>query len=325
MNEHFSQPLVTVFGGAGYIGSVLVPLLLNEGYRVRVFDNLLYGDHGIERLDSSRVELIRGDICDTFAVSNACRNAEAVILLAAIVGRRANDINRTTMRDINFLASSVVLDAAVEHGASRFLFASTDSVYGVQSGIIYETTTPEPVTLYSRLKLRMEERVTSRKARGFHPVALRIPTCYGYSPRMRFDLVANSMIRDAVCKKLVTVLGGEQWRALVHVEDAARAFVSCLRAHENLISGEVFNVAAKSQNLQIRDLAKLVLEVRPDSDVRFEDAEPDLLDYHLSCAKIEKILDFEAKHSIRDALIDLAGRLERQEFGDPYRLKYQNT
>ncbi|MCB0346728.1 MAG: NAD(P)-dependent oxidoreductase [Bdellovibrionales bacterium] len=326
MKNNFDAPLVVVFGGAGYIGSVLTRLLLKDGYRVRVFDNFLFGDHGIQHIASHEgLEIMRGDLGDTCSVSSACRNADAVILLAAIVGRRGVDIRHPIMRDINFLSSSVVLDAAIEHGASRFIFASTDSVYGIQSGLMYETATPEPVTLYSRLKLRMEERVINARTRGFHPTALRIATCHGFSPRMRFDLAANGMIRDAVCKRVITVIGGEQWRPMVHVDDVARAFMACMLAHENLVSGEVFNVGSNEQNVQIREVAKLVHKLVPEAEVNFVEDAPDLVDYRLSCSKIEKILDFKPQWTLEASITQTKEMLENGDFGEPYRLKYQNT
>jgi nucleoside-diphosphate-sugar epimerase len=229
------------------------------------------------------------------------------------------------MREVNFLASSVVLDAAIEHGATRFLFASTDSVYGIQSGVMYETGTPEPSSLYSRLKLRMEERVINSRSREFHPTALRIATCYGISPRMRFDLIVNALVRDAVCKKRLEIASGEQCRALVHVEDAARAFVSCLKAHVNLVSGEVFNLGSNDQKIQLHQLANLVATLVPDTEVRVGGADPDLFDYHLSASKIQKILDFNPKWGIPQAITELRDRLREGVFGDPYDPKYRNT
>jgi len=325
MPTNYSNELIVVIGGAGYIGSSLVRQLLAEGYRVRVFDNFSYGYDGIANLKHPSIEIIEGDICDTYAVSSATANADTVILLAAIVGHRIEDIVHSELREINFLASSVVLDAAIEHGAHRFLFASTDSVYGIQSGVLYETGTPEPLSTYSRLKLRMEERVIGARRKKLHPTALRIATCYGFSPRMRFDLVANSLIRDAVCKKEIHVESGEQWRALAHVDDVARAFVCCLKAHVNLVSGEIFNVGSHNQNLQINQLVNMVKTLVPETKIIFHEGEADLVDYHLSCSKIEKILDFSPRWTIEKSMAQLQAMLVEGAFGDPYCLKYQNT
>lgn len=317
--------IITVIGGGGYIGSCLVPHLLEEGFRVRVVDNFMFGRSGIEHLRSDRLSIIEADICDTRALAYSVHGARAVVLLAALVGHRVADGQWTDIRNTNFLASSVVLDAAIEHGVERFLFASTNSVYGVQAGVMYETSIPEPVSLYSRLKLRMEERVIKAKQRGFHPSALRIATCHGYAPRMRFDLVANTLMRDAVCRKEIILESGEQWRAQIHVDDAARAFLACLKAHPNMISGETFNVGASDQNLQINQLANIVKLLVPDTRITVLEVEPDLIDYRLSCSKIEKVLDFSPRWSLEQSLEQLRDYLLEERFGDPYSLRFVNT
>ena len=325
MDHTSSSPLVLVIGGGGYIGSILTRLLLAEGYRVRVYDNFLFGTHGLSTIEDQNLEVVIGDICDTKSLSYALTGAEIVIHMAAIVGRRIKDIRRASSRDVNLLAASVVVDAAVEHGAERFIFASTDSVYGVQSGIMYETTTPEPISLYSRLKLRMEERVMNAKNRYFHTTVLRVTTCYGYSPRMRFDLVANSLVRDAVSKGVVHIQNGEQVRPLIHVADAAQAFYAVAKAHVNLISGEIFNVGPSSDAIQIIALANTVKSLVPAVEIAIEDGEVDLKDYRLSCTKIEKAVDFTPTHTIEPSLTELRDMLTEAKFGDPYSLKYSNT
>lgn len=324
-------PRVVVIGGAGYIGARVVAHLLGEGYQVRVFDNFTYGDEGLTSqqeltgLGPDRLEIRNGDICDTKSVSEAVEDCECVVMLAAIVGHRIKEVQNRVVREVNLLASSVVLDAAIEHGARRFIFASTDSVYGVQSGVMYETGTPDPVSLYSRLKLRMEERVIGAKKRSFHPTSLRVATCHGYSPRMRFDLVANSLIRDAVCRRKIVIHSGEQWRSLIHVDDAARAFVSCVKAHENLISGEIFNVGNPNENLQVNNLVNIVRTLVPETEVDVLEDEPDLVNYHLSSAKIGKILDFAPRWTLENSIAELKEMLQRGVFKDPYDLKFQNT
>lgn len=321
----YSDKIVTVIGGAGYLGAYVIRQLLQEKYFVRVFDNFTYGRTAVEGLKHENLEIIEGDICDIRAVSKAISGSETVILLAAIVGRRVEDIPRQYMREVNLLASAVVLEASIEHMADRFIFASTDSVYGVQSGVMYESGTPDPISLYSRLKLRMEENVIKKKKRTFHPTILRIATCYGYSPRMRFDLVLNTMVRDAVLKKEITVEGGEQSRALIHVDDAARAIVSCVKCHVNLISGEVFNVGAPEQVLQLNQLANIIKGIVPGSTVKVIEGDPDLVDYHLSCSKIQKILDFTPKWSINQGIEQLKQVLLESKFTDPYDPRFYNT
>ncbi len=319
-----SNPIAVVFGGAGYVGSSLLPHLLNEGYRVRVFDNFLFGRDGLSGLHSPLLEIIEGDICDARAVSAALNGAHSVILLAAIVGRRVREVKWASPRIVNLLGSSIVLDAALEQGAHRFVFASSDSVYGAQSGLMYETSLPSPVSLYARLKLRMEERILQAKQRDFHPTILRIATCYGYSPRMRFDLVANTFVLDSTCRKEITIEGGEQCRSLVHVDDAARAFVSCLKAHVNLVSGEIFNIGSPEQTVQINQLANIVKTLVADVRVTVKEGPPDLVGYSLSCSKVEKLLDFEPRHQLNESLIELRDLILAGKFSDPYSLKYHN-
>lgn len=320
-----SNPLVAVFGGAGYIGSCLVRRLLAEEYPVRLFDNFAFGREGINGLSSPLLEVIEADICNIQAVSRALDGAECVVHLAGVVGHRAKEIKREDIRDINFLATSVVLDAAVEHGAHRFLFSSSDSVYGVQSGVMYETSIPDPVSLYSRLKLRMEERVIRSKNRYFHPTALRIATCHGVSPRMRFDLAPNSLILDAVSKKQLAIEGGEQCRALVHVDDVARAFMVCLKAHENLVSGQIFNVGAADQNVPLNQLVNIVTTLVPDTAVTINEGEPDLVEYRLSCSKIAKVLDFTPRWTLEQSMAQVRDLLLEGKITDPYGLQYHNT
>ncbi|MBP9838032.1 MAG: NAD(P)-dependent oxidoreductase [Proteobacteria bacterium] len=316
------KPLVTIFGGAGYIGSILTRLLLAENFRVRVFDNFLFGDIGIKGLIHDDLEVIEGDLTDTKAVSVAVEGSETIILLASVIGHRIENIRRTDLRNVNLLGSSVLLDAALEHGVSRFIFASTNSIYGVQSGMIYETTIPEPVSLFSRLKLRMEERVIRAKSKYFHPTALRIASCHGFSPRMRFDLVVNRMVRDAVFKKEIHINGGEQFRALIHVEDVARAFLSCINAHVNLVSGQIFNVAAKDQIVQVNYLANIAKSIFHDIKVVVHPMEPDLKEFRISSSRIEKILDFTPRWSIENSMTQLKEILESGVVKDPYSLKH---
>lgn len=324
MSENQEQ-VITVIGGAGYIGSVLTKQLLDNNYRVRVFDNFQYGHQGLSNIRSKNLEILEGDICNITAISSAIAGSETVILLAAIVGRRVEEVAPPIMRDVNLLASSVVLDAAIEHGVSRFLFASTDSVYGVQSGIMYETGTPDPVSLYSRLKLRMEEQTIRSKRRSFHPTALRIATCYGYSPRMRFDLLANGLIRDAVCKQRISIGAAEQCRSLVDVQDVARAFLSCLRSHVSLVSGQVFNVGSSEQTYQLGQLVTLVKKLVPQVEVDFRGESPDLVDYHISSSKLEKMCDFVPTASVESSMAELRDILKSGAIADPYAPQFSNT
>jgi nucleoside-diphosphate-sugar epimerase len=322
--ELLEESRVTIFGGAGYLGSVLTRQLLSEGWHVRVFDNFLFGSDGISDLDHPRLEVIEGDINDIPSASSAISGAGAVILLAAIPGRRVQDIEHRSMRNTNLLASSAVLDAAIEHGVDRFIFASSDTVYGVPSGVVYETTIPEPVSLYARLKLRMEERIINRRRKSFHPTVLRIATCHGLSPRMRFDLLPNRLLCAALTRGEIRVASEEQWRAFIHIDDAARAVLTCLKAHVNLVSGEIFNVVDKNQCLSNTQLVNTICTIAPECRVSFGGAAPDLINYRLSSSKIEKILDYSPRYSMEQSLREMKEAIESGIFGDTKRLKYHD-
>lgn len=317
---------IVIFGGAGYLGCPLVNLLLKEGYRVTVFDNFQFSSDGIDQISHPNLKIIEGTICDTIAVSAAVKNSDAVILLSALVGHRVKEVPSGTMRAVNFLASTVVLDAAIEHGVPRFIYASTNSIYGARSGLFYETTIPNPVTLYARLKLRMEERIISEKKKGvFHPTALRIGTCHGVSPRMRFDLVVNTLVRDAVINNEINIMSGEQMRAFIHVNDVAEAFLRCLRAHENLVSGEVFNIANNDQNLSINQVVNAIKPFFPETKINFIPGEPDLTGYRLSTKKIEQVLAFTAKIPLEQSISEMKEMIASGIYKDTYSLKYNNT
>jgi len=179
--------------------------------------------------------------------------------------------------------------------------------------------------LYSRLKLRMEERVIAAKKRSFHPTILRLGTCHGVSPRMRFDLVANTIIRDAVCRGEITVENGERWRALIHVKDAANAFIACLQAHINMTSGEIFNVGNPEQNIQVNQLVNIAKKLVPGVAVNFLESSPELGGYRLSSTKIGKSLDFIPQLGLEESMSEMCEMLKSGHWEDPYSIQYCNT
>jgi len=319
------KQLITLIGGAGYIGSLLTEQLLEQGFSVRVFDSFEFTRHSLDQIKSPDLEVIEGDICNIKEVSKAIAGAETVVLLAAMVGRRIDDYHPKFMREVNLLASSVAVEASIEHGVSRFIFTSTDSIYGVQPGVMYETGTPAPVSLYSRLKLRVEELVIRAKRKNFHPTALRISTCYGLSPRMRFDLVINGLIRDAVMKRELNIASGDETRAFIHVDDAVTAILLTIKAHVSLVSGQVFNITTEGQELSLNHLANLAKQVIPDIFVQIGDEKAELTNYRVSCAKIAKVLDFKPQKTVLEGMMEVRDALLAGRFNDPYSAEYANT
>ncbi len=211
----------------------------------------------------------------------------------------------------------------MEYDVDRFVYVSSDSVYGNLTGLVYETDIPQPVSLSSRLKLRVEDKLLASKSSQFHPIILRIANCYGYSPRMRFDLLPNTILRDAVLKKKVTIESENSCRAYIHVDDAARAILCSAQTHVNLVSGQVFNIGVSGQGINILSVINTVKQICGNFKVKVIKEQPDLLEYKLICKKAEKLLNWMPTITMEDGLHDLYQHLNNIK--DPYDDKYMNV
>ena len=318
---------VVVFGGAGYIGSSLCRQLLDAGWRVTAFDRLLFGDHGIHELKQhAQFSLYCGDLRRLDEVSAVLqRDVDAVILLAALVGEKACDLDERETVDTNFIGAKLVAETCKYYGIPRMIFASTDSAYGIQDGEMFEDSPVNPISLYARLKMQIEGEFLALETGVFHPTVLRMATIYGYSPRMRFDLVINILSLHAWKSGKITVFGGEQWRPLVHVDDAARAYVMTLAAGFDQVSGEVFNVGSNEQNHQVGTLGEMVAEVYEGLEIETIPQTPDLRDYRVNFDKIHRILNYEVGWQIRDGIAGIRDALEKGLIANHEDKKYYNA
>ena len=319
---------VIVFGGAGYLGSTLVPVLLSEGHQVTVFDNLSFGPEPLGPcLTHDNFKLRTGDIRDIKAVVEALEGQEAVVILAALVGEAACDRNPAETVAINYLGTVNIMKAAAYFGVKRCIFSSTDSCYGAQENVFLTEESPlRPISLYAELKVKVEEEFFNLpRPENFHPTILRLATLYGLSPRMRFDLVINLLAREAAVGNGAKIFSGEQWRPLVHVRDAAKAFALALAAPADLVSGQVFNVGSNRQNVQFKDLAAILLKVMPEAKIETVPQPPDLRDYHVCFDKISRVLQFAPDLEPTDGIREIRDALLSGYFGDPYDQKYRNA
>lgn len=286
---------VLVVGGAGYIGSILTRQLLDAGYRVRVLDLELFGTQSLaDVMDHPRLEVMKGDFRNIEDAARALRGMDAVCHLAAIVGDPACALDRETTIAVNYAAAKMMAQLAKANGVTKFVFASTCSVYGDSEDIMSEDSPLNPVSLYATTKIDAERALLDTADADFQPTILRFATAYGWSHRPRFDLVANLFSAQAVTDQKIRVFNGEQWRPFVHTRDIARACVLAVEAPLSNVGGQIFNVGDESQNYTLSQLGEIVAQANPGTvveDVRNHD---DLRNYRVNFSKIRTVLGFRA-------------------------------
>jgi nucleoside-diphosphate-sugar epimerase len=321
---------ILVIGGAGYLGAVVVDSLVDKGYSVRILDNMIYGDKSLRKhFENENVEITNGDIRHLEIITPSIRDVDAVIHLAAVVGDPASKVRPEQTVETNYLASQVIASACKVGGIKRFIYASTCSVYGVGDAILDESAPLNPVSLYARTKISSEESIMAISDSSFMPTIMRMSTLYGYSPRMRFDLVVNTMTMTAFCEGQITVFGGNQWRPLLNLYDAAEAYLKVLNADLHVVGGKIYNVGSEEQNYRIADVAALVAkgikeQTGKDIPIKIEGENIDVRDYRVSFKKIQNDLDFNVKHTIPEAAGEIWQKLDTKEIKDPKQKVYYN-
>lgn len=279
-----------VTGSQGYIGTVLVPMLIAGGHDVVGLDSDLYrrctyGD-GLHS-----IPLIRKDIRDVEV--DDLRGFDSLIHLAGLSNDPLGDLNPALTDEINHIASVRLAQLAKQAGIRRYIFSSSCSNYGsAGENMVNEESRFNPVTAYGRAKVKVEQDVSKLADDSFSPTFLRNSTVYGLSPRIRFDLVLNNLVAWAYTTGLVYLKSdGSPWRPIVHVEDVCRAFIAVLQAPLELVHNQAFNVGINSENYRIRQIAEIVKETVPGCRVGFaEDAGPDTRCYRVDCSKLPSTL-----------------------------------
>jgi len=317
---------VLVTGGAGYIGSILVDRLLQDGYKVIILDKLMFGVEPLKHFlknPNPNLAVIVGDIQNEDDVQRALDNSDAVIHLAAIVGDPACAADSELAVNVNFNATVRLADLCKKSKIRRFVFASTCSVYGMgRTEVLTEDAEVNPVSLYAETRLYGERGILSLADRHFSPVLLRLGTLFGLSPRMRFDIIVNYLTQKAVREKKISIFGGEQWRPLLHVQDAARAFQLAMESPLEKVANQIFNVGLA--NLKIKEIGRVIQKNIPEAEVDQMEKFEDKRSYNVSFEKIKSILGFQAESGIDGGIRQIVAALKDGTIPDPTDRIYYN-
>lgn len=299
---------ILVTGGAGYVGSVLVPKLLDQGHSVRVFDIGYYGFEGLPA--HPKLEVIEGDIRQKSELARAMQGVECVYNLACISNDPSCELDEELSRTTNLDAFEPMVVAAKQAGVKRFIHASSSSVYGVSDQPQVREDHPlVPISLYNKFKGMCEPRLFDHGSEDFVCVAVRPATVCGYSPRQRLDLTVNILTTHAIKNRKILVFGGEQLRPNLHIEDMCALYLLLLDCPSEKVANQVFN--AGYQNHAVSEIAEIVKRVvehefPEGGGVAIERSESDdPRSYHINTDKIREVLGFVPQHSIEDAVSDL--------------------
>ena len=296
---------VLVTGGAGYVGAVLCPKLIQAGYSVRVLDTCWYGTEVLDSIgDDPSFELIVGDIRDAESVRAAVEGCTDVIHLACISNDPSYDLDPTLGESVNFTACAPMVGAAKRAGVGRFIYASYSSVYGVKEELqVTEDLPLEPLSDYFRFKAECETILLDYASDDFTVTIIRPATVCGYSPRQRLDVVVNILTNFAVNRGVIKVFGGDQYRPNLHIEDMCRAYLHVLAEAPDKVQRQIFNVGGV--NHTVREIAEIVrANVGGDLTVQVEPTD-DNRSYRISSDRIAEAIGFRPVKSVGDAVQDL--------------------
>ena len=317
---------VLLVGGAGYIGSALLPMLLEKGYHVRLLDLFLYGAEPIrDFLHHPSLEIMRADFRQVDKVVEATKNMDAVIHLGAIVGDPACALNEDLTIEVNLMGTRMIAEVAKGSGVSRFIFASTCSVYGACDEVLDEHSVLNPVSLYARSKIASERVLLSLSDSNFAPTVLRFGTIYGLSGRTRFDLVINLLTAKALVEGQITIRGGDQWRPFVHVHDAALAVFKTLEAPFSLVKNQTFNVGSNEQNYTIYQIGKIINQFVPAAQIVDQGPDTDRRNYRVNFNKIRDILGFAPAWVVEKGVAQVIEAIESGKIMDYRDPRYSNV
>lgn len=312
---------VLVTGGAGYIGSIVVRKLLEKGYEVRVLDNLIFTKKPIEGI-IDKIEFVNKDIRSVN--KKVMQGIGAVIHLAGFSTEPTSQYNPRLTDMINHIATERLAKMSRSAGIKRFVFASSASVYfslntPLDPPLFKETDSINPISCYSLTKRCAEQALWAMTNDNFQPTIFRKGTLYGYSPRMRYDLVFNSFTKDAFLKKILTVdAAGEIWRPMIDVQDAALAYVKSIELPLSKVGGKIFNIV--DENWKLGDLARKFQKILKKKKIKLElDIKPYGItrNYKADGSLFKKTFKFKPTRSIEDAMLEIWNHLQNDKNENP--------
>ena len=306
---------IFITGGAGYVGSKLVPKLLDLGYEVTVLDLMIYGDNVLENHD--KLTKIKGDIRNKNLLERTIPGHDSLIHLACISNDPSFELNPSLGKSINYDAFEPLIKVSVKNKINRFIYASSSSVYGIKKEKnVTEDMRLEPLTDYSKFKGECEKILNSYKSEDFITTTIRPSTVCGYAKRQRLDLVVNILTNHAFHNREIKVFGGDQLRPNVHINDMVDSYLAVLNSESKKINGQIFNVGFKNQS--VNELANDVKEVIGEDIKIVHTKSDDNRSYHVSSEKIKEILGFETKYTVKDAVLDLKSAFEKKFLIDTF-------
>jgi len=300
---------IFITGGAGYVGSSLVPKLLDLGFEVTILDLMIYGEDVLT--NHERLTKIKGDIRDKSLLEKIIPGHDILIHLACISNDPSFELNPSLGKSINLDAFEPMVKISRQNNVNRFIYASSSSVYGIKKEKnVTEDMILEPLTDYSKFKGDCEKILNSYKSDDFITTTIRPSTVCGYAKRQRLDLVVNILTNHAFHNREIKVFGGDQLRPNVHIDDMVDSYLAVLNADTKKVNGQVFNVGFKNQS--VNELANDVREVIGDDVKIINSKSDDNRSYHVSSEKIRDILGFETKYTVKNAVSDLKNAFEKK-------------
>ncbi len=304
---------IILIGGGGYVGSVLTEALLKKNYLVTVYDLFIYGENVFK--NHKNLKIIKGDIRNLKLLESSIKGNDILIHLACISNDPSFELDPKLGKSINYDSFFPLVKTSKENGVSRFIYASSSSVYGIKDKIdVNENDECNPITDYSKFKLECEKILLDNNSNDFTCSIIRPATVCGYSPRQRLDLVVNILTNLAYHKRKIKVFGGEQLRPNIHIQDMVNSYILLIESDIKKVSNEIFNVGF--ENLKVKEIAQMVKKVVGDDVTLVTTPTDDNRSYHISAKKIMSHLNFKPSFTIEDGVLELVNKFKSKKLTD---------